>query len=144
MASPIFSGLLDCSSIFLHVVMSPTHNIMLVTGLIWTQNAWSCVMGNTSQVKMSSIIQKEVLRYFLLTTYSVQSTPYTCPTKRRLAWHQPNRVFFWYDSDYKIVLCSLHKLYCGVPDRSLVYVLYINLAWFACFINVLGYMPRVS
>ncbi len=64
--SPIFSGLLDpnTSSIFVYVVMSPTHNIVSVTGLIWTQNASSCVLVNKSQVKMSSIMQKEV---FLLT-----------------------------------------------------------------------------
>ena len=33
---------------------------------------------------------------------------------------------------------SKKKIYCGVPDPSCVYIMYLNFAWFTCFIDVLG------
>ena len=42
-----------------------------------------------------------------------------CPfhTKWRLGWNQPSQAFFWYDTDYRIILCSLW-LWLGASSSS--------------------------
>ncbi len=43
-------------------------------------------------------------------------------TKWRLGWHHANKAFFWYDTDYSIVIWCLHRLYSIVgviPSKGL-------------------------
>ena len=76
-----------------------------------------------SNTELSHVTQKQMFNMIFVIT---------CRSKRRFGWHQPSQVFFWYDTDKRIVLCCLYRLYliAGViPKEGLAGLISLLVLW---------------
>ncbi len=83
---------------FILLIWNPVQSFSFI--LHYAKAPYSTMLKLISNFQLSCIAQKQV---FLDLCH--------CHTKRRLGWHQTSQVFFWYETDYKIICdngCCLH------------------------------------